>query len=124
MLMAGSTPPSSSGDFQFDVQQHGEDAVVKLIGSIHMAVCERLQTELLELIDRPTRNVVLDLSRLEFICSLGLGALVVAHLRSRHHKGAVRLVSPEPSIRALLEITKLVKIFPPYDSVDLALAEH
>jgi anti-anti-sigma factor len=124
MLMAGSMPPSSSGDFQFDVQQRGEAAVVKLAGSIHMGVCERLQAELLELIDRPTRKVVLDLSQLKFICSLGLGALVAAHLRSRHHKGAVRLVSPDPSIRALLEITKLVKIFPPYDSVDLALTEH
>lgn len=121
--MAGSTPPSGE-DFQFDVEQHGEAAVVKLAGSIHMNVCERLQTELLKLIDRPTRKVVLDLSQLTFICSLGLGALVAAHLRSRHHRGAVRLVAPEPSIRNLLEITKLVKIFPPYDSVEVALADN
>ena len=41
------------------------------------------------------------------------------------HKGeaAVRVVSPNPSIRALLEITKLVKLFPPYDSVERAMGE-
>jgi anti-sigma B factor antagonist len=122
--MGGSTVSSFGGDFQFDVEQHGDAAVVRLAGFIHMNVCERLQTELIRLIDRPTRKLVLDLSQLKFICSLGLGALVAAHLRSRHHKGAVRLVSPDPSIRALLEITKLVKIFPPYDSVDVALTEH
>lgn len=121
--MAGPTPSASSGDFQMDIEQRGEAAVVRLAGSIHMNSCERLQSELIGLIDRPTRKLVLDLSALQFICSLGLGALVAAHLRSRHHKGAVRLVSPDPSIRALLEITKLVKIFPPYDSVERALAE-
>lgn len=120
--MAGSTNPASD-EFQLEIQERGDAAIVTLAGSIHMNVCERLQADLLELIDRPTRKLVLDLSRLTFICSLGLGALVAAHLRSRHHKGAVRLVSPDPSIRNLLEVTKLVKIFPPYDSVDVALTD-
>ncbi|HOA75153.1 MAG TPA: STAS domain-containing protein [Phycisphaerae bacterium] len=119
--MAGTTSPNS--DFRLDVEHRGDAAVVKLAGSINMNVCDRLQSELLAIVDRPTPKLVLDLSRLEFICSLGLGALVAAHLRSRHHKGAVRLVSPDPSIRALLEITKLIKIFPPYESVEHALAE-
>lgn len=121
--MAGPTTSGSSNDFQMEVEQRGEAAVVRLAGSIHMNACEQLQSELIRLIDRPTRKLVVDLSALRFICSLGLGALVAAHLRSRHHKGAIRLVSPDPSIRALLEITKLVKIFPPYDSIDRALAE-
>lgn len=119
--MAGPTTSPSGGDFQIDIEHRGNAAVVTLAGSIHMNVCDRLQSELLTLIDRPTARLVLDLSKLKFICSLGLGALVAAHVRSRRNEGAVRLVSPDPSIRALLEVTKLVKIFPPYDSIDLAL---
>jgi anti-anti-sigma factor len=120
--MTGS-PESFADNFQMKVEQQGEAAIVRLSGSIHMNVCERLQSQLIELVDRPTRNLILDLSQLQFICSLGLGALVAAHLRSRHHHGTVRLVSPSPSIRSLLEITKLIKLFPPYESVDTALVD-
>lgn len=121
--MSDATDSPSSGDFQIEIQEQENAAVVRLAGSIHMNVCDRLQAELLKLIDRPTPRVVLDLSQLKFICSLGLGAFVAAHVRSRKHQGAVRLVSPDASIRNLLEVTKLVKIFPPYDSVDIALSE-
>ncbi len=121
--MPGTNENASSGSFHMEVEQREGAAVVRLAGSIHMNVCEHLQSELLRLVDRPSHRVILDLSRLTFICSLGLGAMVAAHLRSRHHQGAVRVVSPDHSIRTLLEITKLVKLFPPYDSVDAAIAE-
>jgi anti-anti-sigma factor len=120
--MAGSPYPCS-GEFQMHIEHKGEAAVVKLAGSIHMNVCEQLRMELIRLVEKPTRPLILDLSQLTFICSLGLGALVAAHLHCRHNQGAVRVVSPNPSIRALLEITKLVKLFPPYDSVERAMGE-
>ncbi len=118
--MTGSTD-NAAGNFHMDIEQQGDAAVVRLVGAIHMNVCERLQTELIRLVDRPTRKLILELSQLRFICSLGLGAFVAAHLRSRHNQGAVLLVSPDPTIRALLEVTKLVKLFPPYESVEVAM---
>ncbi len=121
--MTDSQTSSPGGEFQMNVAYQGEAAIVSLAGSIHMDVCEQLQEELLQLVDRPVPRLIVDLSELTFICSLGLGALVAAHLRSRHHHTSIRLVSPDPSIRALLEITKLVKLFPPYASVASALAE-
>ncbi|MBI4578893.1 MAG: STAS domain-containing protein [Planctomycetes bacterium] len=120
--MAGTPDPLPLTDFQMAVEQKGEAAVVRLTGAVHMEVCDQLQKELLRLVDRPTRTLILDMSQLTFICSLGLGALVAAYVRSRRQKGAVRVVSPDPAIRAMLEVTKLVQIFPPYESVDTALA--
>lgn len=116
--------PSARREFQMDVEPRGDAAVVRLAGSVPMDACDRLQYELLQIVDRPTRRLVLDLSRLRFICSLGLGAFVAAHLRARHHQGSVRIVSPEPGIRNLLEVTQLVKLFPPYESVESALTEQ
>jgi anti-anti-sigma factor len=120
--MAG-LPYSAPSEFQMKVEQTGQAAVVKLAGSIHMDACEQLEAELIRLVDLPTRPIILDLSQLNFICSLGLGALVAAYLRSRREQGAVRVAAPSPSIRALLEVTKLVKLFPPYESVELAMSE-
>ena len=119
--MAGSAYTASS-EFQMQVEQMGQAVVVKLAGSIHMDACEQLQAELIRLVDHPMRPIILDLSQLNFICSLGLGAMVAAYLHSHREQGVVRVVAPSPSIRALLEVTKLVKLFPPYESVEHAMS--
>jgi anti-anti-sigma factor len=87
-----------------------------------MEACDQLQSELIQLVEQPADPLVLDLSELTFICSLGLGALIDTYLRAAS-KSTVRVVSPNPNIRALLEVTKLVKLFPPYDSVENAIAK-
>ena len=65
--------------------------------------------------------LVLDMADLEFICSLGLGAIISGHLKSRHHQGQIRLVNPQPAVRDVLEKTRLTSLFPIYASVDQAL---
>ena len=64
---------------------------------------------------------MLDLHEMDFICSLGLGAIINGHLKSRHHQGQIRLVGPVPPVRELLETTRLTKLFGIYDSVEQAL---
>ena len=88
-----------------------------------MDVATDLQEQLIELVEAPTGRLVLDMSGLEFVSSVGLGAIVAAHLRGRHHNCEVRLVRPRAKILELLEVTKLTKLFPIYESIEAALAE-
>ena len=110
-----------SDSFQFQMEPKGNGVVVRLAGSVHMDDCEQLRAELIRLAEKSYRPLVLELSQLAFICSLGLGTLVAAHMQNRQSPGIIRIVSPSPSIRSLLEVTKLTKIFPLYDSVEAAL---
>jgi anti-sigma B factor antagonist len=82
-------------------------AVLVLCGSASMEVCDEFNTALVEACSTQPPLLVLDLSRLEFICSLGLGAIVAAYVRARKDGGDVVLVSPCPSVREVLDITRL-----------------
>lgn len=63
-------------------------------------------------------HVGIDLSRVEFLDSAGLGALVACHKHVRQFGGQVGLIAPRPLVLNLLAMTSLDKILPIYASVD------
>jgi len=105
------------------VDHRGDAIVAKLSGSAHMEDTSELQDKLVALVDEHPKQLIIDLTDLNFISSVGLGGIIAAHLRSRHNKGVVKLVSPQSTIMDLLEVTRLTKLFDIYDSVDSALAD-
>jgi anti-sigma B factor antagonist len=111
----------SNKPMDLKVSRQGGAAVVHVRGAASMSEAERLRTTLEEVADQGLPVVVLELSKMEFICSMGLGAIISAHLRSRHHQGQIRLVNPTQSVRELLETTRLTKLFGIYESVQDAL---
>ena len=113
---------SSSEPLQIDVEAYGDATVVKLTGWASMDVSAGLKDRLVNLIDPKHKQLILDLSDLEFIGSVGLSAIIAAHIRFSHSKGSIKLVSPQPAIRELLSVTKLTKLFPIHESVESALA--
>ncbi len=114
---------SNSTQLRIDVEDRGTATVVTVHGSVGIQDAERLRESLEELTDRHAPLLVLDLSDMDFICSLGLGAMINAHLQSRHHGGRIRLVNPQEPIRDLLETTRLTRLFEIYGDVEQALAE-
>lgn len=74
-----------------------------------------------ELKEEGRTNVVMDVSRVNFMNSSGLGLLVGGLTSMRNAGGDVRLANVADRIRSLLIITKLITIFKTYDSVDEAV---
>ncbi len=107
---------------QLNVNRRGNAAVVSVVGSVSMSDADRLREALEKLTDERISVIVLDLREMDFICSVGLGAIIVAYLKCRHHAGQIKLVCPVQSVRELLETTRLTKLFRIYDSIDGALA--
>ncbi|HUU58151.1 MAG TPA: STAS domain-containing protein [Phycisphaerae bacterium] len=108
-------------EFKIDVEETGSTAVVRIRGSAGMTQAEPMRRQLEQLAARQVSLIVLDLSQMEFISSLGLGAIITGYLKSRHHNGRIRLVNPRPAVRKLLEMTRLTKLFPIYPTVEQAL---
>ena len=67
------------------------------------------------------RHVVLDLCGVQFIDSTGLGALVALR-RALGDDGRLRLVSANPRVRLLLEMTRLSAVLPLFATTQEALA--
>jgi len=114
-------PPQDSDNMTLDVRREGAAAVVYLGGAVSMDQADRLQQALEQLAAEQVGRIVLDLHDLEFISSAGLGAIISGHLKCRHHQGEIRLVGPRPSVRQLLQTTRLTKLFGIYDDVQQAV---
>ena len=116
------SPSSPTGLLKLETEHRGNAVIARLIGSANMVSATDLQDDLFALVDQNPSQIVLDLSRLAFINSLGLGGIIAAHVRYRRQNGTIALAAPPPEIMELLRITNLTRLFPIYDTVETALA--
>ena len=115
-------PDTSDKSLGIDVQREGPGAIITLRGSVTMDETGKLVQTLEELTGAQTAVIVLNLTELDFICSTGLGAIIRGHLKTRSYDGGIRLVNPQPSVKALLETTRLTELFPLFPTVEAALS--
>ncbi|WP_417536699.1 STAS domain-containing protein [Methylophaga sp.] len=97
--------------------------VVQLPEKLVMANSDNAHKQLQSLIDQGANRLVIDLSTMQFMDSSGLAVLVGAWKKVKNEDGKVILVSPSPSIRALLELTRLHEIFEIFEDLDAARAD-
>lgn len=67
-------------------------------------------------------QIVLNLSRLNYLDSSGLGEIIACHSAAVKEGGAIKLAHTTARIQDLLTITKLITVFDTYDTEPLALA--
>jgi anti-sigma B factor antagonist len=80
-----------------------------------------LNEKLHDYIDRKMNKVVIDLAKVDWMNSTGLGILISSYTTLRNAEGELKLANVTDKIHSLLTITKLVTVFDAYDSVDDAL---
>ena len=68
-------------------------------------------------------QLVLDLSGVEYIASVGLRVLMVAAKQARARNGTVAVAALQPVVREIFEISKFTMVLPTFPSVRDALGE-
>ena len=106
------------------IENEGGTLVYRLRGSLDLVTSPSVRAALLESANEGNTEVIVDLTKLEFLDSTGLGALIGAHRRALEKDGKLRLVVNEGPISRLLNITGLVRVFPVYHSVEDALRDE
>ena len=96
----------------------GELLIFKLRGSLDLATSPTVRAALTDATEKGKRDLVVDLTQLEFLDSTGLGALIGAHRRATEHGGSLRLIVSEGPIARLLTITGLIRVFAVYHSLE------
>jgi anti-sigma B factor antagonist len=94
--------------------------IVALSGELDVADAVRVATAL-EAVAADQREIIIDLTGLEFIDSSGLAALVRARKQARHAGGDVLLAAPQRQVLRFLSLTRLVSVFSIHASVDEAV---
>ncbi|MFI7022955.1 STAS domain-containing protein [Micromonospora sp. NPDC049900] len=98
----------------------GEHTVLEVGGEVDVYTAPRLRERLLELIDAGARHVVVDLGRVDFLDSTGLGVLVGALKRLRTADGTFSLVCDKEPLLKIFRITALDQVFPLHPTVEAA----
>ena len=80
-----------------------------------------LNDKLHDYIEKKMSKVVIDLARVDWMNSTGLGILISSYTTIRNNDGELKLANVTDKIQSLLTITKLVTVFDTYDSVEDAL---
>lgn len=88
--------------------------VMKLVGRLDAVSSKGFRKEIATLTESRRCHILLDLSELEFVDSSGLGALVSALRTVNNLGGDIRLAAVKPEVRAILELTRLHRVFAIY----------
>ena len=81
-----------------------------------------LHDQLHEFIDQNKKKVVIDLAKVDWMNSTGLGILISGLTTLRNNGGELKLANVTEKIQSLLTITKLITVFECFDSVEDAVA--
>ncbi len=97
-----------------------DHTVLEIGGEIDVYTAPRLRERLIEMVSTGEKRVVVDLGRVEFLDSTGLGVLVGAHRRLRANAGSLTLVCPHERLLKIFRITGLDSVFDIHKSIESA----
>ncbi len=119
----GGRYPSADMNLDLETSAHGNTSVVSLRGEIDVYTAPRLRQALIDLVSGGATDIVVDMDKVDFLDSTGLGVLVGGLKRVKSNDGDLRLVVTQDRIMKIFDITGLSKVFPMYDSLDAALQQ-
>ena len=109
---------------QLEQRMAGNVAVISVDGDITLnkGGDVLLKDKVQSLIQQGTKNIVIDLSRVAYVDSAGLGQLVQAYATTKNKGGALKLVNVTKKLKDLLVVTKLLTVFDTFDDEKAALS--
>jgi anti-sigma B factor antagonist len=95
--------------------------VVAVGGEIDVYTAPKLRDKITELVGAGQHSLIVDLEKVDFLGSTGLGVLVGGLKKVRAQEGTMVLVCSQDRLLKIFRITGLAKVFTIYDSEAAAL---
>ena len=107
------------------IRNIGHVAIVDLTGKITIGEGDVvLREKVNELFDSGQQNVLLNLEKVSYMDSAGIGELVACYKRAKEKGGSVKLLNPSGKVYDLLQLTKLEEVFETYKDEKEALVSY
>ena len=94
--------------------------LIKLTGTLDTAGVGMIETKFTGNCAGENPRVLVDLSNLEFLASIGIRLLVLNARSISSRGGRMVLLNPTPDVRSVLEVTGIPAIIPIYDGLESA----
>ena len=95
-----------------NVRQIGHVSVVDLSGKITIGEGDvALRNAVQGILDAGNQHILLNLEKVSYMDSAGIGELVACYKRAKEKQGSVKLLNPSGKVYDLLSLTKLEEVF-------------
>lgn len=98
----------------------GTSCILEIEGEVDVYTSPQLKQDLVQFAERGVKRIIINLSKVEYLDSTGLGVLIGGLKRLREVGGNLALVGPGMRIQRIFEITGLNKIFDIYQTEEEA----
>ena len=104
------------------IRRVGDIAIIDLDGRITLGESTGLlRDNFRELLAQGSKKIVLNLARVSYVDSAGLGELVGVYTTAKNQGGGVKLLNLQKKLNDLLQVTKLETVFESYDDEQKAI---
>lgn len=110
---------------KYSISEKYNTVIITLKGNVMGGPASaEFHNELKSLIEKGKTNVVVDLSKVKFMNSSGLGILITSLTSMRNAGGDLKICNASDRIESLLMVTKLITVFDHYKSLDEAVQAY
>jgi anti-sigma B factor antagonist len=110
-------------DLDLESTRRGAASVLTLRGEIDVYTAPRLRQAIVDLVNGGATRVVVDMEKVDFLDSTGLGVLVEGLKRARSKESDLSIVATQDKILKIFDITGLNKAFNIHRTLDEAVGE-
>ena len=103
-------------NFKINTRTDDDLPAIELEGEVDVYTAPQLKQQMLALLDGGATEIMVDLTKVDYLDSTGLGVLIGGLKRMREREGNVVLICPNQRVRRVFEITGLDKIFDIFNS--------
>jgi len=103
-------------------ENHDDVELVRLDGKLDVHSTPFVLELLDDLVHDNVKKIILDMGRVKFISSYGLGTLVTTLKNIQENGGTLKLASLRPEVKVPLEITGLLSKFEIFNTPDEAIS--
>jgi len=111
-------------DLSLETRHEDGFTIIEVSGEIDVYTAPKLRDKITELVGTGEYDLVIDMEKVDFLDSTGLGVLVGGLKKVRAHDGSMRLICNQERLLKIFRITGLAKVFVIHGSQADALAER
>jgi len=108
-------------NFSVTIRQPGRVSLVDVWGRLTFLEVGALRDSISRLLNQGRKNIVLNLSGLQYLDSSGIGELAKIYVSVVKVSGQLKVVGLSPKVEEILKITQLYQVFPEFPSEEAAL---
>lgn len=109
---------------KLDVERKEKNIIIRLAGELDLYTVNNLKIVLeREMEAKGIKNLILNLGKVNFIDSSGIGLILGKYKALTEHGGKVAAVDLLPVVKRIFELSGLLKIIPIYDTESQAVSD-